>query len=270
MWPSEGGAGDDQGRDGPVGGDPTSGDPKGDDPKGDDPGGGRGRRRPETTAAAALSELIDAVRRARQCSLPVTPELDIEPITPTVWLYRDGARVVECRCAQASLTDALDLVLNAVPTYGADEVALAFEGPPYPGLGRLGDRTANAVHVVRRRRDGGWHAGCLPYTVEWSDFPGEGPRVDWLDRRLSGLFSSGAVGGEQELQGVVAAALEESFARPRLVTDELLTELQVELDLDAVAARHRADTDVTHALQAVGRGRWSIVLDQACPPPPTD
>ena len=209
----------------------------------------------EPPAAQALAELVEAVRRARGSSLGESLDQGCEPITPIVWLYRDDVRVAAFRCAEASLIDALDLVLNAVPTYVADTVALAFEGPAYQGPG---DRSANAIHVVRRQRDGRWHVGCLPYTVEWSGARGSGPHVDWLDERLPGVFSSGSTGDELELQGLAAAALEEAFARAPLVTEELLAQLQEELDMDAVATRHRADLDVTHALMAFGRGRWSV------------
>jgi hypothetical protein len=207
--------------------------------------------------AEALADLVEAVRRARGSSLRENLEEGCEPITPIVWLYREDVRVGAFRCAQASLIDALDLVLNAVPTYVADTVALAFEGPPYEGPGP-GDRSAHAIHVVRRQRDGRWHVGCLPYTIESSEGGGSGPHVDWLDERLPGLFSSGSTGDELELQGLAAAALEEAFARAPLVTEELLVQLQEELDMDAVDTRHRADLDVTHALLAFGRGRWCV------------
>ena len=226
------------------------------------PSAGAGDGAQEPLAALALTELVEAVRRARDCSLGESREQGYEPITPMVWLDRDGVRVAAFRCADAWLTDALDLVLNAVPLYAADTVALAFEGPAYE---RPGDLSANAIHVVRLERTGRWHVGCLPYVVEWSGSPGRGPHVDWLDERLPGLFSSGSRGDELELQGLAAAALEEAFARPPLVTEELMAQLQEELDLDAMAARQRADRDVTHVLVAVGRGRWSLDSERRRP-----
>jgi hypothetical protein len=206
-------------------------------------------------AARALAELIEAARRARDCSLGEDRGQGYQPITPIVWLYRDGTRVAAFRCADVSLTDALDLVLNAVPTYAADTVAMAFEGFSHQGPG---DRPVDAIHVVRRERNGCWHAGCLPYAVDWFGSGGGGPRVDWSDERLPGVFSSGSKGDELELQGVAAAALDEAFARTPPVTEDLLAQLQEELDVDAAAARQQADLDVTYALLALGRGRWSI------------
>ena len=180
-----------------------------------------------------------------------------------MWLYRDDVVVAAFRCAEASLIDALDLVLNAVPTYVADAVALAFEGPPYQGPG---DRSANAIHVVRRQRDGRWHVGCLPYTVEWSDA--------WrkrAPRRLGGRAAAGRLqlrfhGRRAGVAGSRRRRVEEAFARAPLVTEEMLVQLQEELDMDALATRHRADLDVTHALVAFGRGRWCIDPEEAAAP----
>jgi hypothetical protein len=232
-----------------------------------------GVTRPDPAEVRQAREVLAGIeaeaRRARDL-LVLDAETDtepdpagVEPVAPVIWFHRSGRRVAAAVCVTPSLEDALDLVLNAVPTYAADAVDLAFEGPRYD-LPAGGGMTVNSLHLVRRERSGRWFAACLPYQVKPSRL-GTGtttaPAVVWNDGRLPGTYSAGAPGNEVELAGLVAAALEEAFAREPLWRDMLVELLDEKTESECATARRQADDDVTEVLRGIGRGRWDIEVD---------